>query len=95
MPMTNCTLHLPHTMNLNDKLKKERTGLTASQYSDLQELFVDRYVDGMSTKDLVEYVYNDMMQYVENQPEKEFLDDCKDYWDDAYDEIIQEIKELD
>ena len=93
--MTNCTLHLPHTMNLNDKLKKERTGLTASQYSDLQELFVDRYVDGMSTKDLVEYVYNDMMQYVENQPEKEFLDDCKDYWDDAYDEIIQEIKELD
>jgi hypothetical protein len=23
------------------------------------------------------------------------LDDCKDYWDDAYDEIIQEIKELD
>ena len=94
MPMTNCTLHLPHTMNLNDKLKKERTGLTASQYSDLQELFVDRYVDGMSTKDLVEYVYNDMMQYVENQPEKEFLDDCKDYWDDAYDEIIQEILSL-
>ena len=68
-------------MNLNDKLKQERTGLTASQYSDLQELFVDRYVDGMSTKDLVEYVYNDMMQYVENQPEQEFLDDCKDYWD--------------
>ena len=52
-------------MNLNDKLKQERTGLTASQYSDLQELFVDRYVDGMTTKDLVEYVYNDMMQYVE------------------------------
>ena len=26
---------------------------------------------------------------------KSFLDDCKDYWDDAYDEIIQEIKELD
>ena len=59
-------------MNLNDKLKQERTGLTASQYSDLQELFVDRYVDGMTTKDLVEYVYNDMMQYVENQPEQEF-----------------------
>ena len=80
-------------MNLNDKLKKERTGLTASQYSDLQELFVDRYVDGMTAKDLVEYVANDMMQYVDNQPELEFLDDCKDYWGDHYDEIIQEIKE--
>ena len=80
-------------MNLNDKLKQERTGLTASQYSDLQDLFVDRYVDGMTTKDLVEYVANDMMQYVDNQPELEFLDDCKDYWGDHYDEIIQEIKE--
>ena len=69
--------------------------LTQNQLSDLQELFVDRYVDGMTTKDLVEYVYNDMMQYVENQPEQEFLNDCMDYWDDAYDEIIQEIKELD
>ena len=80
-------------MNLNDKLKQERTGLTASQYGDLQELFVDRYVDGMTTKDLVEYVYNDMMQYVENQPEKEFLDDCKDYWDDQYDDMIEQAKE--
>ena len=82
-------------MNLNDKLKQERTGLTASQYSDLQELFVDLYVDGMTTKDLVEYVYNDMMHDVENQPEQEFLDDCKDFWGDHYDEIIQEIKDGD
>ena len=80
-------------MNLNDNLKKERTGLTASQYSDLQVLFVDRYVDGMTTKDLVEYVYNDMMQYVDNQPEQEFLDDCKDYWGDHYDEVVEEVKE--
>ena len=80
-------------MTLNDKLKQERTGLTADQYSDLQECFVDRYVDGMTTKDLVEYVYNDMMQYVENQPEQEFLNDCKDYWGDHYDEIIQDIKD--
>ena len=69
--------------------------LTPDEYSTLQEFFVDRYVDNMSTKDLVEYVYNDMMQYVESQPEQEFLDDCKDYWDDQYEEIIQEIKELD
>ena len=80
-------------MNLNDKLKQERTGLTDSQYSDLQELVVDRYVDGMTTKDLVEYVANDMMQYVESQPEQEFLDDCKDYWDDQYDDIIEQVKE--
>ncbi len=67
--------------------------LTPDEYSTLQEFFVDRYVDNMSTKDLVEYVYNDMMQYVENQSEKEFLDDCKDYWDDGFDEIIEQVKE--
>ena len=75
-------------------LKREFANLFIGDMSP-KELFVDRYVDGMSTKDLVEYVYNDMMQYVENQPEQEFLDDCKDYWGDHYDEIIQEIKELD
>ena len=91
----NTLITMSGNMTLNDKLKQERTGLTADQYSDLQECFVDRYVDGMTTKDLVEYVYNDMMQYVDNQPEQEFLDDCKDYWGDHYDEIIQEIKELD
>ena len=82
-------------MNLNDKLKQERTGLTASQYSDLQELFVDRYVDGMTTKDLVEYVYNDMTHYVETISDQEFLNECENYWDDLLPEIIQEIKELD
>ena len=82
-------------MNLNDKLKQERTGLTASQYSDLQELFVDRYVDGMTTKDLVEYVYNDMTRYVDTISDQEFLDECENYWEDVLPEIIQEIKELD
>ena len=82
-------------MNLNDKLKQERTGLTASQYSDLKELFVDRYVDGMSTKDLVEYVFNDMTHYVDTISDQEFLNECENYWDDLLPEIIQEIKELD
>ena len=82
-------------MNLNDKLKQERTGLTASQYSNLQELFVDRYVDGMSAKDLVEYVFNDMTHYVDTISDQEFLNECDNYWDDHLPEIIQEIKDGD
>ena len=31
--------------------------LTPDQLSDLKELFVDRYIDNMSAKDLVEYVF--------------------------------------
>ena len=43
-------------------MKQEQNSLTNQQLSELRELFVDRYVDNMSTKDLVEYVYNDMTQ---------------------------------
>ena len=46
-------------------MKQEQNSLTSQQLSELRELFVDRYIDNMSTKDLVEYVYNDMTQYVE------------------------------
>ena len=37
-------------------MKQEQNSLTSQQLSELRELFVDRYVDNMSTKDLVEYV---------------------------------------
>ena len=80
-----------------DHIKNEqiKANLTNEQLQELKDLYVERIVDNMSTKDLVEYVYNDMIHDVENQPEQEFLDDCKDYWGDHYDEIIQEIKEGD
>ena len=80
-------------MTLNDKLKKERTGLTASQYSTLQEWYVERWVETMTTQDLQEYVYNSMMQDVENQPEAEFLSDCEDFWLDDWKYTLEELKE--
>ena len=81
-------------MTLNDKLKKERTGLTASQYSKLQEWYVEEWIENMNYRDLEEYVYNSMMQDVENQPEVEFLDDCKVFWHDDYDSRIKTLKEI-
>jgi|TARA_B100001769_G_scaffold252441_1_gene226830 hypothetical protein len=48
----------------------------------------------MSTKDLVEYVYNDMTQYVESQSDEAFIKDCKDYWEDDYDIILEEVNEI-
>ena len=75
-------------------MKQEQNLLTSQQLSELRELFVDRYIDNMSTKDLVEYVYNDMTQYVESQPDDEFINDCKDYWEDDFDIIMEEINEI-
>ena len=37
-------------MNLNDKLKLEKTGMTQNELDELRYHYVDRYVDNMSTK---------------------------------------------
>ena len=80
-------------MNLNDKLKLEKTGMTQNELDELRYHYVDRYVDNMSTKDLVQYVFDDMTQYVDNQSDAEFLEDCRNYWDDSFDDVVEEVKE--
>ena len=39
------------------------------------------------------YIIDDMTQYVENQSDTEFLEDCRNYWEDYFDEVIEEVKE--
>ena len=80
-------------MNLNDKLKLEKTGMTQNELDELRYHYVDRYVDNMSHKDLLEYVFNSMSQDVENQPDLEFLDDARDFWEDHFDDVVKDIKE--
>ena len=43
-------------MNQNDKNKLEKYGMTHDQICELKAFLVERYVDNMSTKDLVDYV---------------------------------------
>ena len=67
--------------------------LTDNELNELKYHYVDRVVDNMSTKDLVQYVFDDMLRYVDTIPEVEFLEDCRDYWEDHYDDVVKEIKE--
>ena len=80
-------------MNQNDKNKLEKFGMTQNELNELRYHYVDRLVDNMSTKDLVQYVFDDMTQYVDNQSDTEFLEDCRTYWEDYFDEVIEEVKE--
>ena len=79
----------------NDKNKLKEFGMTQKQLWDLRELLVDRIVDNMSTKDLVEFVTDDLNQYYEAMSDTEFVDEAKNYWDDGYNEVVEEVKELD
>ena len=80
-------------MNQNDQIKYEKFGMTHNQLQELRSFLVERIVDNMDTKDLVEYVTNDLDQYYENMSDVEFIDEAKNYWDDGYDEVVEDIKE--
>lgn len=67
--------------------------LTDNELNELKYHYVDRVVDNMSTKDLVQYVFDDMLIYIETIPEVEFLEDCQDYWEEHFDEVVKDIKE--
>ena len=67
--------------------------LTENELFELKYHYVDRMVDNMSTKDLVAYVMDDLDRYYENMPDVEFVDEAKNYWEDHYDEVVEEVKE--
>lgn len=68
--------------------------LTLKQLNELKSLYVERIVDNMSTKDLVNYVMDDMTDYVQKLGEHEFIDEAKNYFDDGYNEVVEEVKEI-
>ena len=67
--------------------------LTKNELNELKYHYVDRVVDNMSTKDLVQYVFDDMLRYVENQSDVEFIDEAQNYWEDHFDEVVEEVEE--
>ena len=67
--------------------------LTENELFELRYHYVDRYVDNMSTKDLVQYVFDDMLRYVEELPEVDFLDEAQEYWEEHFDDVVKDIKE--
>ena len=72
----------------------QRNDLTPEQIDDLKDLYVERYVDNMDNKDLYNYVFDDMTEYVKKLPDNEFLNRAEDYWDDYFPDIVEEIKEI-
>ena len=61
--------------------------------NELKSFLVERYVDNMSTKDLVQYVMDDLDDLYKNMPDAEFLDEAQNYWEDSFGEVIDEIQD--
>ena len=78
----------------HNTMKDELINLNENQLNALREFYVERFVDNMETEDLVQYVTDDMFQYMESLPDNEVIDECLNYWDDMFDEVVDEIKEF-
>ena len=67
--------------------------LTPALIFELKSFLVERMVDNMETKDLVEYVTDDLDQYFESLPDEQFINEAQNYWDDGFDDVVEEIEE--
>ena len=68
--------------------------LSPNIINELKSFLVERYVDNMSTKDLVAYVMDDLDRYYENMSDAEFIDEAENYWEDHFDDVVEEVREF-
>ena len=68
--------------------------LNDEQFVTLKELYVERLVDNMSTKDLVQYVTDDMSKWVDSLTYNDAMVEFKEYWDEYFTDTIDEVLEI-
>ena len=78
----------------HNTMKDELVNLNENQLNALREFYVERFVDNMETKDLVQYLTDDMFQYMESLPDNEVIEECLNYWDDSFEDVVEEIMEF-
>ena len=77
----------------HNKMSQVKENFTPALIKELKSFLVERVVDNMSTEDLVQYVTDDLDDMYKNMSDVEFLNDAKNYWDDGFDDVIEEIRE--
>ena len=74
-------------------IRDSKSNLNREQFEQLKERYVDTIVDSMSSKDLYEYVANDMADFVDKLSEFEVYEEIKYTLDEEMlDEFITTIK---
>ena len=66
--------------------------LNEDQFERLKSYYIERYIDNMSMKDLMEYVANDMDLHLEKLSDLEVIDDISFYFEEQFDEIVSEVR---
>ena len=75
-------------------MKPDEIVLNQEQFSTLKEIYVERLVDNMSTKDLVQYVTNDIGEWVDKLTYAEAMNEFQEYWEEYFTDTIDEVLEI-
>ena len=88
--MSETTLFEYYDHSIMSEVNRE---FTPELIKELKSFMVERYVDNMSTKDLVAYVMDDLDRYYEKMDANEFLDEASNYWEDHFSDVVDEVEE--
>ena len=66
---------------------------TPELIKELKSFMVERYVDNMSTKDLVAYVMDDLDRFYDKMDDVQFLDEASSYWEDHFSDVVDEVED--
>ena len=78
---------------INKDKMLELQNLTDKQFTALKEYYVDTIVEGMSTKDLVHYVTEDMQKWIDDLTFNDALVEIEEYFDEYFTDTIDEVIE--
>ncbi len=65
--------------------------ITSTQHNEIAEQFAELVVDGMDMKTLVQYVYDDLIEYYEKCDQEELKEQIDNYDEDLYDELLDNV----
>ena len=74
-------------------MKPDEIVLNQEQFNTLKEIYVERLVDNMSTKDLVNYVMTDISEWVDGLGYTEAMIEFENYWEEYFTDTIEEVLE--
>jgi len=77
---------------LDAKVIIKHPQLTSDQRNGVAEQFAELVVDGMDMKTLVQYVYDDLIEYYEDCSDVELKEQIDDYNEDLYDELVENVQ---
>ena len=69
-------------------MKKE---LTSNQRNEIAEQFAEIVIDGMDTKDLINYVYSNMMDYFVSLTADELEEEVYNYDEELWEELVDNV----